>query len=177
MPINYAAKFWVCTGILLLLGACSSFTPSARLLTGLKPGPAFSFSPSVPGSTIYRQDGDAPNPFFFAAIQDCSFNKRSSTASAARQLLVGLEKIKILERTNIDISGTSLVRTRITAALEGHGLDLVSYTRKDGRCVQDYILWRNDANQDSLGIKTSELASFETYLGSILPKEGAGVTR
>jgi hypothetical protein len=146
-------------------------------LTGFNSGPAFSFTPISPDSNIYQQSGDVPQPFFFAAIQDCSFNTRSSAATAARQLLVGLEKIEILERSSIRLAASDLLRTKVTAELEGRSLDLISYTRKDGRCVQDYILWRRRAQKDSPGVKASELHSFEKYLGSILPKETASAAR
>ena len=161
----------------MLSAGCWSLSRKPATLIRLAPAGGFGFESIDGNSRIYRQSADASLPVFFTAMQDCSFSRRSSPATAARQLLVGLKSIKIRGRKTITLGGSDVLRAAISAELDGRPLELVTYTFKSGGCVQDYILWRSLETGAEQGGAPLETAAFENYLASILPAGRSGAAR
>jgi len=172
MPVDYAAKIILCTGILLLPGACALTSGKGAASMSLMPSPHFAFARINEDPPVYRQSRGETPPLFLTAIRDCSLSKHSSAIAAARQLLVGLEKIRIIKKSTILLAGKQIIRTAVLAKLDGKPLELLTYTLKQDACVQDYVLWRDCRSSATSCHGLAHDPTFEAYLSSIISVGG-----
>ncbi|MEZ4753268.1 MAG: hypothetical protein R3A13_03040 [Bdellovibrionota bacterium] len=133
------------TFILVCCTSCSITSGSEAITKSLySNGPAYTLKEVTGAPHLYKVKLTQPNlskNFFLTSIEDCSTNKYKSLGIAARRLLVGLDKIKIMELTSVEINHQQATKVRTTAEYLGSQIDLTSYTIKSELCIKDIALW------------------------------------
>jgi hypothetical protein len=139
---HYLSQLLLGTSVLFALSSCSLFSgPSSTSLALDGDGDA-GWKEIQQSPYVYEvSDGDAGKAYI-TAIKECEKKKAVSPIVAARQLLVGLKDIRIVSQDQLNVADLPALRSHITARLEEHPLDLLTYTVPHKDCVYDIVLWR-----------------------------------
>ncbi len=109
------------------------------------------------------------------ALRSCGYREKASLRGSARQIFVGLEKLKIRKQEYVELSGRRLYMVDADAQSEGLPIQLTTYSYKDDDCFVDYVLWVAPPKEalDVNGVVSAEFAaqldrlrmSFGQYVG------------
>lgn len=166
----YLAVIIAGTSALLSLSSCSLFSAASSSSLALESLPAESGWKEIRADPFVYENSLSSSRVFLTAVKDCQKSKRRSPVMAARQLLVGLRDIRIVEQDEVQLADRTALRTRISAKFESNPLDLVTFTMTQSDCVYDFVLWQNrtpdQADADSFAVSDP---SVNTLLALHLP--------
>lgn len=100
-------------------------------------------------------------PAFATAIKDCDAPKSAGADATTRQLLVGMTDIEILHEEDFAYDNNRIFYKQIAAVLDDTPLKLLTFTARNGRCVQDAVIWSDDVGSGSLIDRLSKLDNTE----------------
>ena len=147
MPNPKLLRFPAILTVFLLLQSCSIFRPSTSGSLALPQPRSGEENPLylevLPGSArVYRLRDSAGAEMYLTAIRSCAVTKeRTSAAATTRQLIVGLENLRILNQQPVRIAQQEVLVSSLQASLEQTPLKIECYTLRRGKCTLDLAAW------------------------------------
>lgn len=168
---KYGLRFSGCTVILcaalaicLPLVGCGPSAPKVAALPlppKVESGPAKLKKQSGGFYEVNLGDEARPEIIYATALEQCGPSVKHSIASLSRQLLVGLEKVRITSRKEVEIQSCPGFELTASALLEGSSVSIRSFSVKVSQCVVDVVFWRGG---DSNNVWTSKPAAESSLL-------------
>ena len=154
----------------LLFGACSG--NGARVSVRPLPAPLTAGweadrSLTSDDQVVYRFSGSSDEvPIFLTIVDECPVATHVSPEATTRQLLVGLEKIRVERQRELTLDGHRSLESILSAELDGVPLSLSTLSVRNPPCVVDYIVWGRESSTGR--------AAFEAARASLVERLGAG---
>lgn len=173
---KYGPRISGCTVIVCAALACAMFGcgPGAPTVSPVQLPPkvesaSANLRPQSGG--FYEVDlggGSNRGPVYATALEQCGPSVRHSVASLSRQLLVGMEKVRISSRKPVELSSSAGVAISASAIFEGEPISLRSFSFKVNQCLVDVVFWRSGVKESGWASEPAAEAALLSIAGELL---------
>jgi hypothetical protein len=90
---------------------------------------------------VYRCSTEG-SPVFVTTVKDCSLAEKLTFQTTTRQLFVGVVGMQVVSQAPVSLGATHALQTVVTGTIDAEPVMMSSFTFRDGKCVDDIILWQ-----------------------------------